>query len=235
MSIVDLKTQLFAEIEKYSSIEKIEIENNIRIVIKPTITKNQLLTFLEFLYVIETKFTEEHANNILLDLRQLDIEILAEAIRFSINRDDLVDSLMILNIINLVKISNTLDDSFFENEDVYFKSIEDLIDIKFDLMTDLNEFVKKLSIYFISLFKSYNKISFTTTEQHYELPLLYRTIFSSVDLLTLSGIFTICDPFSTEECIYIDNSLEYLIPLLSKSVASINLMNSFLESLKDDN
>jgi len=179
---------------------------------------------------LKTIFDYELETNVFvyLKLKSLKIEQKIEAIRYSLTREDLVDPYMLLNIINLIKIYNTLDDSFFNDDRIYVSSIEDLLDIKLDLKNELEELQKKISIYFLSLFKSYNKVSYEPLDRHIELKPLYKHIIMSLDLLTLSGIFSVTKPFSTEECVYIDNAIEYLSELLLKGSLSTYLMNNLL-------
>lgn len=192
------------------------------------ISENDLISLLQEVYDIENQ--EDYNDIIYLRLKGLKIDLLTKAIKYSLSREDLKNPLMLLNIINLLKIYNTLDDSFFDNEDVYVSSIEELLDLKLSLLSELKEFTKKISIYFISLFKSYNKITFSPLDNHIKLPNIYSAIFLSCDILTLSGIFSSSEPFSTSECIFIDESFKYISSLLMKNSLSLSLFNSFLES-----
>lgn len=190
-----------------------------------------IIPFLEKLYCLETELTELARNNVKLFLKGVELETLVRVFEMSMNREDLCDPLMILNIINLIKLYNTLEDDFFDDENIYVSSIEDLLDLKLELQSSLNKFIRQLSIYFISLFKSYNKTTYTPLDTHIPLPKIYRTIFMSTDLLTLSGIFSVSEKFSTEECVYLDNAIECIIALQSKSVVSVTLLDGFLEGL----
>ena len=191
---------------------------------------DNIVAKLEEIYNLENEYKDE---TIMVDLKGLPIDIISEAIKYSLTREDLRDSLMILNIFNLVKIYNTLDESFFEDKNVYVSSIENMLDIKLSLRNEIKAFSKKLSIYFISLFKSYNKLSFNPLDTHIELPNIYSTIILSSDILTLSGIFSTSEPFSTSECVYIDNSFKYISSLLTKNFMTINFMDDFFKGLND--
>ena len=210
-------------------VEKQEDNSNIYI-IKPSkeISEEELITLLQQIYDIEN--SEDYNDIIYLKLKGLKVELLSQAIKYSLSREDLKNPLMLLNIINLLKIYNTLDDSFFENDDVYVSSIEELLDLKLSLLNELKDFTKKVSIYFMSLFKSYNKITFSPLDKHIKLPNIYSAIFLSCDILTLSGIFSTSEPFSTSECVFINESFKYVSSLLMKNSLSLSLFNSFLES-----
>lgn len=197
------------------------------------ISEEDLLTLLKQVYDFENQ--EEYNDVIMLKLKGLSVDLLSEAIKYSLSREDLKNPTMILNIINLIKIYNTLDDSFFENENVYVSSIEELLDIKFNIHSELQQFIKQLSIYFISLFKSYNKTSYSPLDNHIKLPSMYEKIFLSLDLLTLSGIFSVSPTFSTDECVYIEESMLYVSNIMRKNIIAMGMMNAFLEGLDNDN
>lgn len=201
-----------------------------------SIDETILLENLKSLYDFETNlYTKNEKFDINLNLKNLSIELVTKAISFSLKYENLTDKNMILNIINLIKIDNNLDDSFFIDKNVYFNDIEDFIDLKLELKDELEAFVKQLSIYFISLFKSYNKLTYTPQDVYIKLPNIYSIILLSLDFLTLSGIFSVSKPFSTSECIYIENSLAYITTLLQKNTLCIDLMNSFFGKHSDDN
>lgn len=225
--IIDLiHTDLIVEEqENGSKIYKIKPNNNIH--------KDELLSLLTQIYDIENK--ENYNDVIYLNLKGLSVDLLSDAIKYSLTREDLKNPLMILNIINLIKIYNTLDDSFFENEDIYVSSIEELLDLKLSIGNELKQFIKQLSIYFVSLFKSYNKTSYSPLDNHIKLPSVYDRIFLSSDLLTLSGILSVSPTFSTDECVYIEESLLYISNIMRKNIMATGMINLFLEGLNNGN
>lgn len=226
--------QLKNKISNNNYITYTENSDCFKIKILNGISKQDLLNFLNNLYETETELSKLEKNNIILNLKDLDYIILADAIRFSLNRQDLCDSTMLLNILNLIKIYNSLDDSFFKDENIYVSSVDELLDLKMELTEDLKKFVKQLSIYFISLFKSYNKVIYTPLDEHIDLPLIYRNLFLSTDLMTLSGIFATSESFNINECVFINNALEYIYNLQEKNSVFTNLINNFLESFEND-
>lgn len=189
-----------------------------------SIIKFELLEDLKAIYDLETSSNEY---KFLTKLKGLDTDLLAEAFRYSMSRKDLKDPMMILNIVNLIKIYNTLDDSFFNHEDIYVSSIENLIDIRLELQEEIEAFIKELSIYFLSLFKSYNKVTYTPTDNHKMLPSIYKIIFMTNDSLTLSGIFSVSIPFSTDECVFLDDARECLFKIQEKDSIGLGLLFNF--------
>ncbi len=155
-----------------------------------------------------------------------------EAIKYAFNTPTLEDPLMQLNLYNLIKSYNNMNDEFFNSSDVYFNSVEELLDIKLALSKEIKAFIRQLSIYYMSLFKSYNKLTYTPSDEHITLPILYRNMILSSDLLTLSGILAKSPEFSTNELIYVDDAYVIMTALISRSNNSIMLMDKFFNSIK---
>lgn len=196
------------------------------------ITSDELLELLNYVYNLENN--EEFKDTILLQLKGLNKNLLIDAFKYSLSREDLKDPIMILNIINLIKIYNNLNDNFFQDENIYISSKADLLDIKKNLKPELKEFVKKVSIYFLSVIKSYNKVTYTSLDTFEILPNIYRTIFLSSDFLTLSSIFSVSEPFNTEECVTIKDSFIYVSAFLTKNLIGLNFMDSFFKNLEQN-
>lgn len=212
-------------------VEVLEGEKDLTVNVKDGIEKDSLLTVIKEIFDYETETKEI----VYLNLKGLNVSLITEAVRYSLTREDLRNPYMILNIINLIKIYNTLDDSFFNDSKIYVNSIEDLLDVKLDLTNELKKFQRQLSIYFISLFKSYNKFSYEPLDKHIELPEIYKNIILSLDILTLSGIFSVSEPFSTEECVYIDSAIIYMNELLMRGAISTKLFSALFGENNDSN
>lgn len=193
--------------------------------------EKSIIKYLDIIYEYEN--TMDY-NNVILNLKGLPINVISSAIKYSLNYENLNDSIMLLNIINLIKTYNNLQDSFFSNENIYVSSIEELLDLKLTLKKDLQDFSKKLSIYFISLFKTYPKSTFSPTDVHIKLPDIYANIIMSTDLYTLSGIFSFSETFDTKECVYIDEAFKYISTLLMKNSISMAFFNTFNDDVKEE-
>lgn len=203
------------------------------IIIKPhtDISNDELLHNLKCIFDAELEMNNV---NILLKLKGLPVDKITQAIKYSLSREDLKDPIMILNIINLIKVYNSSHDSFFENEDIYVSSIEELLDLKLNLRKELKDFAQKVSIYFLSLFKSYSKTSFTPTDNPIEIPNIYKAIFLGTDLFTLSGIFSSSNTFNTEDCVYVNDAMKYVSNLLMKNAISMAFFNQFVGDKNGD-
>ena len=228
-NISEKKEKLFTLLKDYSlSYKDTEENTRVYLVFMPDA---KLFVFLNKLFSIENELIKEDYT-VFLDLKNQSHDFLVSVLRFAIQRDDLCDTGLILNLFNLVKTYNTLDDSFLENEDIYISSMEALLDLKQALREELKEFTKKLSVYFISLIKSYGGSVYKEANNEVELPNLYRNLILSADFLTLSAIFSITKEFSTEECICIKNAEEYINSLLFKNLIYLDFFEYFLEEDK---
>jgi len=170
---------------------------------------------------------------VMFDLKNASTEQKIEALKYGFDNPNLADPLMQLNMYNLVKSYNNLNDEFFNSSDVYFNSVEELLDIKLALGANIKAFIKQLSIYFLSLIKSYTKFMYTPSDEHIKLPVLYANMILSSDLATLSGIFAKSPEFSTSELVYIDDAYVFMTTLLSKCQAGLGFMEDFFSILEE--
>lgn len=228
------KENIKSYLDKHEKMFYLEENDQFKISFEKDISSTDLLNFLDMLYTIENELSKQGDNNILLNLRGVKYDTILEAIKFSLKREDCCDAWMILNIINLIKLYNSLEEDFFEAETTYFDNVEEFVDAKLDLDEELQDFIKQLSIYFISLLKSYNKTFYTPSDKHIALANIYRIIFLSCDMATLCGLFAASKYFDTSECVYIDNALEYLGLLQQKSFASLNMLDTFFKGFEND-
>jgi hypothetical protein len=207
--------------------EKQEDGTNIcKIIPHNNISKEELIEMISSIYDEELK--EENQEIVLLNLKHLSSELKAEVFKYAFTREDIKDPLTTLNILNLIKIYNTLDETFFEDENVWFNSLEDLLDLKLLIHSELKTFVRQFSIYFLSLIKSYNKMTYTLLDNNIELPQLYKTLFLSMDFMTAAGIFSVSNPINTTELLCINDPMKYLTEMMVKNCLGISLFNDFL-------
>lgn len=217
-------------IEYISSFEEINIlhqdENDI-ITFSNDISNENLIKHLEYIYSYENLQKEI---NILCNLKNLSLDKLINAFKYALSREDLKDPLMLLNIIAIIKNDNTLDDSFFENKNIFISSIDDMLDLRIGLKSEIKAFKKQLSIYFLSLFKTYNKTHFMPSDNIVELPNIYNAIMLSIDLSVISGIFATSESFNINECIYVKDAYKYLSNMMMKNAISMAFFKEFVEN-----
>ena len=189
----------------------------------------------EFTRIVPTSVTEDIIKDYLtdgktmLDIKSLSLDDKVAIIKIALNCENVTDPLMIMNLINLVKVYNTLADDYFESPDVYVNSVEELLDLKLALSANLKEFARNIVIYFLSILKSYHKTSYNSTDSHKSLPSLYNMFFWSVDFLTLSGILAKAPEVSTKDLTFIDGAPNILMALITKSANSLVLMEQFFK------
>lgn len=170
-----------------------------------------------------------------LSLRGINFESLCEGIKYSMQRRDLKNPIMLMNIYNLIKVYNTSNGYYFDSEDVYFDDSLIAIDLKLELEKEIMELKKEFSLYFLSILKSYNHMLYTDKDNCVDLPNMYKAFFNSSDLLTVCGIFNDSPNIETKDCKLIRNSFEYVSAMLEKSMVGFNLMENFLNLMEKEN
>lgn len=196
-----------------------------RIKILNSISEEELVSFLDVATIDEKLY---------LDLKDLNKDKLCVVFKYAMQHEDRSSPLITLNLFNLLKTYNNLEDSFFKNSDVYFKDTIELVDIKLQLDIETKNFLKKFAIYFLSLMKSYNKITYSPLETVTTLPTLYQVLFSMMDFGTAAGIFSRAPGINTDECLQIENAYQFLNLMLIKSGMAINFLVDFYNKGKEN-
>lgn len=196
----------------------LEIINDNRIKISNSITESDLLSLLDVASLEE---------NLLLDFKGLDDDKMCIIFKYAMLHDDRSSPLITLNLFNLLKTYNNLDESFFNSDDTYFKDITQLVDIKLGLDTETKDFLRKFSVYFLSLIKCCNKLTYSPLETVHKLPVLYQTLFCMMDFTTAAGIFSRAPEVNTNECILVEDAYKFLNLMLVKSGMAINFLADF--------
>ena len=87
-----------------------------------TITPHADISIEDLIDLLRQVYDEENKEDCIetyyLRLKGLSTELLAEAFKYSLSREDLKDPLMLLNIVNYIKNGTKLNSLFFENEDI---------------------------------------------------------------------------------------------------------------------
>ena len=168
-----------------------------------------------------------------LDIKNISLADKIEIIKFALNYENLdSDPLMLLNILNLVKSYNTLSEDYFQSPDIYVNSVEELLDLKLALSTEMKTFSKKIVMYFFGILKSFNKMSFTAADEHEELPNLFKNLFLLLDINTISALLAKCPNFCTDEIKYVDNAYVYMSSIILKSAGASALLEDFYKSME---
>lgn len=167
--------------------------------------------------------------SIAINLKPLNIQKIQEILSLLIKYEKLTNASIIFNIILLLKTYNTLEDDFFNNKNVYYSSLEDFLDIKNGLKYDIKELNTKLSVYFISIFKSLNKFEFSFIDNPVQIPELYTNILLSIDIFTIGGILSNNNGFSDKDMLMVKDSYGYVSEIVSK----IKITDTMFESLME--
>ena len=209
------------EIELNSDILKNESE----ISFSDSITVNDIVDIIKKVNDIEI----ESGLTIFINLKPLNIQKIQEILSSLLKCDRLSNASILFNIILLLKTYNTLEDEFFNNKNVYYSSLEDFLDIKNGLKSDIKELNTKLSIYFISIFRSLNKFEFSFIDNPVQIPELYKNILLSVDVFTIGGILSNNNGFTDKDMLMIKDSYGYVSEITSKIKTTDMLFGSLME------
>lgn len=181
---------------------------------------------IECIKLIHEKELELHNSKtnfeLSINFKALDFKTRLEILKYAITNLDLIDSSLILNIFNLVKGYNTFDDSFFESEEIMINNLEEFLDIKSGLKTELDELTKEIARYYISILKTAGVTDFPANNLPKVMPFLYQRIFYISDFISLSNIirkFT-----EVTDLIYVENAESYLNALANRYVFANILM-----------
>ena len=223
------------EFENYVN-EKIYIRRTPRedeyidIQVQDGVTEDELVEFLNTVYGYEKELLKDQKKvTVLVRLGGLSSEKLQKAFELALDDEELCDPLMTLNIYNMIRTYNTISDQFFESEDVYVSDIEQLLDIKLNLRDKLLEVSRKLCVFFLSLLKYSSKTVAMPTDTITHVPMLYQTLLRISDIFMLSELLIKCQDIKMEECVLVDESLKYLLPILEKTMNGMHMLNNFLK------
>lgn len=209
------------EIELNSDILKNESE----ISFSDSFTVNYIVDIIKKVNDIEI----ESGLTIFINLKPLNIQKIQEILSSLLKYDRLSNASILFNIILLLKTYNTLEDEFFNNKNVYYSSLEDFLDIKNGLKSNIKELNTKLSIYFISIFRSLNKFEFSFIDNPVQIPELYKNILLSVDVFTIGGILSNNNGFTDKDMLMIKDSYGYVSEITSKIKTTDMLFGSIME------
>ena len=201
------------------------LENVSEITFSDKIESIDIVELIKRINIIEN----ESKISITINLKPLNIQKIQEILSLLLKYDKLTNVSIIFNIILLLKTYNTLEDEFFNNQNVYYSSLEDFLDIKNGLKSNIKELNTKLSIYFISIFRSLNKFEFSFIDNPVQIPELYKNILLSVDVFTIGGILSNNNGFTDKDMLMIKDSYGYVSEITSKIKTTDMLFGSIME------
>ena len=201
------------------------MKNESEISFSDSIAVNDIVDIIKKVNDIEI----ESGLTIFINLKPLNIQKIQEILSSLLKYDRLSNASILFNIILLLKTYNTLEDEFFNNKNVYYSSLEDFLDIKNGLKSDIKELNTKLSIYFMSIFRSLNKFEFSFIDNPVQIPELYKNILLSVDVFTIGGILSNNNGFTDKDMLMIKDSYGYVSEITSKIKTTDMLFGSLME------
>lgn len=131
-------------------------------------------------------FSEVNAEDI-LDIKTLSIEDKVKCFSFFLNSDVITNYSVISNLFMLINGITDIEDDILEDERLFFNSLEEYVDIKLELKPEIEEFKKKLLIYYLGIVEGLNvKIP----ELKIHIPNTYYNILHFVTPIFISKIMT---------------------------------------------
>lgn len=221
---------------KVSSLNDIELsfKDQKTLVIDQRLDADTIISILD--KIIKDEAEEYSKNTQMLTanivLKGLSSESLVVIYKHLLECDSLVNSSLILNILNLIKMYNAFDDSFFAHELIHFKDLEQFLDVKLELKAALEKFINRIGVYYLSIMSSAHKTAYTYLDQPVELPYLYKRIILSSDFIILSGILSKCKTLSTNELYIVKDAYMYLAECAKKMQLADALLNLFVSPAK---
>lgn len=151
-----------------------------------------------------------------IDAKGCSTDTIIEIMRYAMKREDLVNASLLLNVFNLIKRYNTLNDSYFEYELSYVKSIEEFIDLKASLAPEIKHVCTQLAYWYLGALYSIHKTEVTVVDKLETVPNLYHNLLLTSDLFTLSAIFNKGEDINTSKLPLVDYAYVYVIELASR-------------------
>lgn len=166
--------------------------------------------------------------SITIDAKQCNTDVTVALLDYAMKREDLVNASLILNVFNMVKLYNSLSDSYFESPMSYIKSIEEFIDVKAELAPTIKEVSTKLAFWYLSALYSIHKTEITVVDKVEKVPNLYHSLILTSDLFTLSAIFNKGDNIQTKDLVLVESAYVYIVELANR----LSMTNAFVMDIE---
>lgn len=187
-------------------------------------SSDEIVDFLKKLNTLELEFIESNKKfDIHLNFKSIGFSDRISIMKWALQNNDLVDSSLILNIFNFIKGYNTFDDTFFDSKEVIVNDLEEFLDMKTALSTEISYFVKNLAKYYFSIIKTVGVTDFPSNNLPETIPFIYQRVLLISDFISLSNI--VKGIKSIDELIYVENAEMFLQSLSNKYLFSQILMN----------
>lgn len=162
-----------------------------------------------------------------LNFKNQSVENLIDIFSFAMDRENLVNTRMILNLQVFVNGYSTFDDSLFESPEIFISKIENVLDIKLALIDKLKAFNTQIAYWFLACLKSMHKVEYTAIDPVVPLPPLFKRILFSSNLLNLSSIIQKANNVQTKDLPLVEDSFPVIMELATNSALANNMIQSF--------
>ncbi len=169
-----------------------------------------------------------------IDIRSLPTEQKIEAFKIALSNEDLIDSLFILNIYNLIKGSNTFSEGYFASESVFFTNIVEFLDVKRAIKQELSEFVRKLCVWYLSIISSCGVTAETARKDVVSIPFIHQRILYISNFVSMSNVIQgLGEPISTDELYNVQNPFAYLSTFAKNFLVGVSFLATLDEKHKN--
>lgn len=162
-----------------------------------------------------------------LNLKGLSTEDLTKVLKLSFNRESLVNTNLLLNLAVFVNGYSTFDDSLFNSKEIFVQSIEQILDIKLELLDDIKAFRQQCCFYFLSCLKSMHKVEYTNLDPLVQLPMIYKRFMLSTNLMNISTMLNKADNIQTKDLVLVEDAFPVVMEIMTTSAIANKLIQNF--------
>ena len=167
----------------------------------------------------------------ILDIKAMDTDSKVECFRYFLTSDVISNISVISNIFLLIDGVSSIDENTLEDPRVFFNSLEEYVDIKLQLRSEMDSFNIKLLEYYLGIVEgldvTLDELKVHITNTHYNIMnLVTPTLISKLMLKYLSRIsFENVNPVfhATELYSKINNTDNLIVGFLQKLTNEVNL------------
>lgn len=167
----------------------------------------------------------------ILDIKAMDTDSKVECFRYFLTSDVISNISVISNIFLLIDGISSIDENTLEDPRVFFNSLEEYVDIKLQLRSEMDSFNIKLLEYYLGIVEgldvTLNELKVHITNTHYNIMnLVTPTLISKLMLKYLTRIsFENVNPVfhATELYSKINNTDNLIVGFLQKLTNEVNL------------
>lgn len=159
------------------------------------------------------------------NLRGLNTEVLAEGMKILLKCETISNASLLLNVYNLVKKYNSFDSGFFESESNWFVDAEQFLTIKRITNAECQEFINKLSLWFLSALYSMHKVEYTMMDIPQNMPLTYHYFILISDFFTISALLA-KSKIDLNDMKLVNRAYMYIGELSTRTALSFKLMEN---------